>query len=115
MTPTRFIARFHEFKDVPSAVLNDVLCEAIDLVGTCWGGDTRTRLIGYLAAHILASQGHGHTVGIGGVVKRRRVGDVETEFLTSTGNVSDYDTTSYGKRYLDLLRRRSGGVGVLVV
>lgn len=119
VTPTveTFKVRFPEFAPVNDALVGMVLNEAIDAVGETWLERDRAIAQMYLAAHKLAMMGEPQrTTGIGvgnspttGAVKRRKVGDVETEFagVSSGGSGSSYGGfggTSYGLEYWRLLK-----------
>lgn len=111
--------RFPEFDAVADSTLQAILDEAVQQVGDTWVERDRTPAIQYLAAHMLASQG----LGLGGSgssargpIKRRKVGDVETEFAGSAsasgGSGSDYGLTMYGQAFQRLLRRNFPAVAV---
>lgn len=110
--------RFPEFDAVPEPTLQAILDEAIAQVGDTWVETDRTPAIQYLAAHMLSQQG----LGLGGSgssargpIKRRKVGDVETEFAGSgvtAGSRGGYGTTVYGQGYLRILRRNFPAVAV---
>lgn len=114
-TATDLKVRFPEFAPVSDALVSLILGEAMDMVGPTWMERDRKPATLYLAAHMLAMEGEparsaGATGGgATGPVKRRKVGDVETEFAGFGGPVdgskSNYGLTAYGQRYLDLLRR----------
>jgi len=123
-TPELFKARFPEFTSVSDTLVGLVLGEAVERVGDTWLERDRARAQMYLAAHLLAMEGeparsaaiaNGGTGGetlLNGAVKRRRVGDVETEFAgvssgdvgSSGGLAASYTSTAYGRRYLELMR-----------
>lgn len=118
-------ARFPEFVPVSDTLVSLILDEAVAQVGDTWMERDRKPATLYLAAHMLAMEGEparsagGTGVGTSGPVKRRKVGDVETEFagVGSDGSfgsgVSGYGLTPYGQRYLDLLRRNFPAVAVV--
>lgn len=125
-TPTTFKARFPEFTAVSDALVQLVLNDAIDQVGDTWLERDRARAQMLLAAHILTMEGEpgrtengssGATAGTG-IIKRDKVGDVETEFATpsSSGSgsaLSAYGLTFYGQQYLELLRKNFPAVAVV--
>lgn len=124
-TAETFKARFPEYAPVSNALVNLILAEAFDAVGSTWLERDRAKAQMYLAAHMLAMEGEpgrsntGNGVGITGPVKRRRVGDVETEFAGAggasggTSSGSGYLQTTYGRAYLDLLRKNFPAVAVV--
>lgn len=127
-TLEQFKTRFPSFANVPAATLEMVFAEAVNAVGETWTERDRPLAVMYLAAHLLASEGYGvseagDAAGGGGAatlgqVRKRKVGDVETEFGGvarssagdgGTGIAGSYSTTEYGKRYLRLLRLNHPG------
>lgn len=122
-TVEEFKTRYPAFADVADATVQATLDEAVGDVGESWIESDRTPAVLALTAHLLASQGLGVGAGGGGAaivgtVKRRKVGDVEVEFAgsggKSTGGSLDiYRTTSYGLRYLQLMRRSFPAVAVV--
>lgn len=122
-TVAQFKARFRELADTPDVTLQMFLDEADGEVGATWADKDRATAVLYLAAHLLTSQGAaGASSGGGGAasagaIKRRKVGDVETEYFgpsdtVSTGSGKGFQATAYGKRFYDLLRRNFPGVAV---
>ncbi|AGC35706.1 virion structural protein [Rhizobium phage RHEph06] len=122
-TPAEFKIRFPQFASVDDATVQMILDEAVAEVGETWIEAYRTPGVLYLAAHLLASQGLGYSAGGGGAavtgaVKRRKVGDVETEFAGvaggSSGDLSGYGTTVFGQQFLRLQRKNFPAVAVVV-
>jgi hypothetical protein len=124
-----FRARYPEFAAVPDATVEAVLTDAIAEVGTLWIEDDRKPAQLALTAHWLVGQGvlggivaaGGGAVQTAGPVASVKVGDVETTFAKasggssggSSGSLSDYLTTSYGQRFLALLRRSFPPVAIV--
>lgn len=115
-------ARFPEFTAVSDTLIGLILAEAADQVGETWIERDRAPATLYLAAHMLAVEGEparskGATGGAtSGPVKRRKVGDVETEFAGMSGGTTGatgYQSSAYGVRYLDLLRKNFPAVAVV--
>lgn len=115
-TPTAFKARYPEFQPVSDALVQLVLDEAISDVGDTWLEKDRARAQMLLAAHMLTMEGEpgrsttGQGSGATGPVKRRKVGDVETEFAgngasAGGGSASGYAATIYGQEFLSLMRK----------
>jgi hypothetical protein len=115
-TPGTFKARFPEFSAVSNDLVTLVLNEAFDHVGDTWLERDRARAQMLLAAHTLTMEGEptrtntGAGVGLSGAVKRRKVGDVETEFAGVGGGAggsagSGYSATVYGQQFLALMRK----------
>lgn len=121
---TELKARFPEFTAVSDTLVDLILAEAQAQVGETWYERDRKPATLYLAAHMLAMEGEpsrsagGTGGGTSGPVRRRKVGDVETEFAgfgSSSGggsSASDYGLTAYGRLYFDLLRKNFPAVAV---
>lgn len=114
-TATTFKARFPEFAPVSDALINLVLAEAVPQVGDTWLERDRARAQMLLTAHTLTLEGEpgrtttGQSSAGTGMMKRRKVGDVEVEFATpgasADGSVSNgFSSTSYGVEYTRLMR-----------
>lgn len=124
-TAETFKIRFSEFVPVSDILVNLVLAEAIDAVGETWLERDRAKAQMYLAAHILSMEGEpsrtttGQGTATTGPVKSRQVGDVKTEFAGAGGasggvsGGSGYLQTSYGRMYLELLRKNFPAVAVV--
>ena len=129
-----FKARFPELEPVSDTLVGLVLGEAIDAVGDTWLERDRAKAQMYLAAHMLAIEGEpgrsqgiaagegGGNFSITGPAKREKVGDVEVEYAggssssggsDGSGAASGYSLTSYGRLYLDLLRKNFPAVAVV--
>lgn len=126
-TPATFKARYPEFTPVSDTLTQLVLNESIADVGDTWYERDRARAQMLLAAHRLALEGEparsiaiagGGNGGSGsttGAVKRRRVGDVETEFQgagSSSGGAGGsssgyayYQRSTYGQQFWLLLQK----------
>lgn len=108
-TPTDLKARYPEFDLVPNARIEVVIDETALDVTDDWPEDYREPARLALAAHLLATEGAlsaGGGVAINGPVQSVKVGDVQTTFATqggsSGGAAARYETTAYGKRFLQL-------------
>lgn len=124
-TASDFKARFPEFTAVADTLVNMILAEAIPQVGETWVERDRKPATLYLAAHMLAMEGEpGRSAGatgggVSGPVRRRKVGDVETEFAgfgrtDANGRTdADYEFTAYGHQFLRLLRLNFPAVAVV--
>jgi hypothetical protein len=115
-TATSFKARYPEFTPVSDDLITLVLDEAIAQVGDTWLERDRARAQMLLTAHMLTMEGEpartntGNGVGSSGAVKRRKVGDVETEFAGfGTGAdgsaATGYASTVYGQEFAALMRK----------
>lgn len=124
-TVAEFKTRFPEFAAVAEATVQMVLDEATADVGPTWLERDRTPGVLHLTAHLLTAQGSGVSgaggggAAVTGAIKRRKVGDTETEFAgvaggAATGGALDfYRSTAYGVRYLSLMRRNFPAVAVV--
>lgn len=124
-TSSDFKARFPEFCKVSNALVSMILGEAAGQVGETWLERDRKPATLYLAAHLLAMEGEpgrsagGTGGGITGPMKRRKVGDVETEFAgfgrTDANGRTDagYELTAYGRQFLRLLRLNFPAIAVV--
>lgn len=119
-TPTTFKARFPEFVSVSDALVQLVLTDAIAQVGDTWVERDRARAQMLLAAHILTMEGEPGRTASGqgaagtGMVRRRKVGDVETEFAIPGATVggfaaTGYAATIYGQQFAALMRMNFAG------
>lgn len=120
----QFKVRYPEFSSVSNALISLVMDEASARIGDTWvdGDGNRARML--LTAHILTMEGEPGRTATGqgsagtGLVKRDKVGDVETEFAvpsssTGSSSTSAYASTFYGQQYLDLVRRNFPAVAVV--
>ncbi|WP_082519831.1 DUF4054 domain-containing protein [Rhizobium sp. Root1220] len=119
-----FKARYPEFASVSSTLINMVLADAVDMVGESWYQRDRLKAQLLWTAHTLTMEGEPGRSSTGqgtagtGVVKRRKVGDVETEFATpggssGGGSASGYASTTYGQQFMALMRRNFPAVAVV--
>lgn len=123
-TPTSFKARYPEFAPVSDALIQLMINDAVGEVGETWVEKDRARTQMILVAHWLTMEGEPGRTASGqgsagtGLVKRRKVGDVETEFATPGGSsggsaASGYMLTAYGQEYLAIMRRNFPAVAVV--
>ena len=123
-TPADLKARFPAFAAVSDSVIQGALDEAALQVDETWVDEPNYRLgILLLAAHILTLDGQGAgaeseaaAAGASGF-KRMRSGQLELERFTAAdaggGDEGVVATTSYGRRFLDLLRRNIPAVAIV--
>lgn len=128
-----FKTRFPQFTSTEDATVQALLNEAVLDVGETWIERDRTPGVLHLAAHLLSVQISGASSAGGGgdvstgVVKRRKVGDVEIEYAVTAsaiaaatanpasgiGAFASYYTTAYGRRYVELVRRNFPAIAVV--
>ena len=127
-TAATFKARHARFATVADATVDLYLAEAGRSVDdSVWAATDYDDGVMYLAAHLMWTEGAldptGPAQGTAGTVKRQKAGEVEIEYHPAPGgdpmNRLDglYQSTIWGRRYLELAGR-NGGVGgpaVLVV
>lgn len=116
LTPAELKARFPGFAAVADAVLQTALDEAALQVGDDWASAADIRLGRLLlAAHILTLDGQGSgaeaaAVAAGGF-RRMRSGTLELE--RSDAGPGALDSTGFGRRFLELMRRNVPAVAVV--
>ena len=106
-----FKFRFPELAGRGDGYINIMLTEAKAEIGDTWAEADRDLAANFLAAHKMTTQGT-NTVGRG-ELKRRKVGDVETEYAGNGTGRTGYATTVYGQEYLKILRRNFPAVAVV--
>lgn len=124
-TPSQIKTRYSEFSSVSDVLIGLMISEAGGYVSQSWVERDYQPAIMLLVCHWLTvegelgrSNGGGGAAGLG-AIKRRRVGDVETEFAgfgSSSGggaNASEYGSTVYGLRFLELMRLNFPAVAVV--
>lgn len=116
-TATEFKTRFPEFGTVSDDLVSAIIAEQEPQVGETWIDADRRPALMYLTAHILNTSGYpAATAAIAvlnaqrGPMKRRKVGDVETEYAgagssANSGVSNIYAATSYGRMFLTYMRR----------
>ncbi|MGO4127788.1 DUF4054 domain-containing protein [Inquilinus sp. YAF38] len=116
-TPAELKARFPGFAAVADAVVQTALDEAALQVGGDWASQADLRLGRLLlAAHVLTLDGQGSgaeaaTAAAGGF-RRMRSGALELERIAEAGPGA-LDSTGYGRRFLELMRRNVPAVTVV--
>jgi hypothetical protein len=117
-TATTFVARFPRFTSVDDGVIGSALTEAESWVDESWAEADFTLARMLYAAHSLTLDGHGtgaesetFAAGAGGFKSMKSGGLTLDRFDRAKGSTS-LETTSYGQRYLELLRRNKGGARV---
>lgn len=120
-TVAEFQARFPIFEDADEAAIQIVLDEAFNSIDETWRELDFQPAILYLAAHLLATDnsGEGEEVEFGnagaGAVASESFGGMSISYSqgnSSAGSLSAseaYGSTSYGRRFLQLLRANRGG------
>lgn len=132
-TVTAFKARYPEFDPVSDARVDVFIGEALSGVDESWIESDYQPAAMALAAHKLVLEGEParsadltasvDVNNIGRKIKRRKVGDVETEFEGSELSASMADKgssytlslskTTYGQRYLQLLKLNAPTIRVV--
>lgn len=122
-TAAEFKARFPAFATVDDAVVNVVLAESALRVDDTWVSEADFKLgINLLTAHILTLDGH----GTGAESESAKAGALGFKVMKSGGltlerfaasesaaNGDQLSLTSYGRRFIDLLKRNIPAVRVV--
>lgn len=132
-TATAFKARYTEFDPVSDARVDVFISEALSSVDNSWVETDYQPAIMALTAHKLVLEGEPQRSSdpsalvdvnnLGRKIKTRKVGDVSTEFEGTEMSASANDKgssftlglskTSYGQRYLQLLKLNAAGMRVV--
>lgn len=130
-TAAEIKARFPEFTSVSDVLIGLVIDECEPQCGEDWLDRDRKPALMFLVAHKLAIQGQpaqsltpGGTGVSLGVIKRRKVGDVETEYQNAnerlgtgagvnTVSASGYELTPYGREFRTYLRKNFTAVAAV--
>lgn len=120
VTASTLKARFPAFESAEDSQVAACIADAVRRIQDGWREADREEATKLLAAHFLVEEGAvgGGTSSVSsGQIKRRKIGDAETEWfqdVQSEGQSSDggLSQTIYGKRYLDLVRVNLGGAAV---
>lgn len=106
-TPTaqQLKTRHPAFVDLDSDYVDAVIADAARLIDSTWFEADYQPAIMYLAAHMMTLEGN-NDGDDKGVVVSERIGDASASYAApgAQSSVSDYQATSYGRRYLQLLR-----------
>lgn len=108
--------RFPEFAAVADGVVQFALDEALTRVDTSWIESNYQIAILLYAAHVLALGGHDaveteEDAGLSQIT----IGPLTLRYAKSSSSSSNdpIASTSYGRRFLELLRRNSPGIAVI--
>lgn len=114
-TPAEFKARFPAFASVDDAIVQAGLTEGGRSVDGTWTAGDYTLAIMLAGAHVLTLDGHGAGAaaqiaaqGLGGFTSFAS-GPLSVSRTNEAANATGWATTSYGARFLELLRRNVGG------
>lgn len=112
-TAAQFIARLPRFADVAPDIITDAIAEAASWVDDSWSEDDFALARMLCAAHSLTLDGHGagaeneiNAAGAAGF-KSFRSGALSLD--RGDKPASQWDQTSYGQRFAQLLRKNKGG------
>lgn len=119
-TYAEFIARFPIFDNVlkwPQAMVELVIVEATNNIDTSWVETDYKNAIMYQTAHILsidnAAEGQEPSVGPQTFMSGESFAGMSMSYSQvqggTLGSSEIWGSTSYGRRYLDLLRKNKGG------
>lgn len=118
-TTEQFLARFPVFNSRDEDQIAAILVEASGFVDATWEEKDYQPAIMYMAAHLLTtdSSQEGDDAGSGGdgVVASESFGGMSVSYVRPTGTsgnsfTNEWATTSYGRRYLALLKMNKPAV-----
>ena len=103
--------RFPEFADVEDPVVEFAIEEARAEIGTNWTTGYNLAIV-YLVAHYVASAVAARARGDGGDIASESIGRFSISYAKNANADAvhgDKSSTSYGRRYVELLGRNFGG------
>lgn len=123
-TAEEFTTRFPIFADKDETLITIIIAEASSSVDTEWEEADYQPAIMYLAAHLLATDNseEGSAVEIGngssGAIASESFGPLSVSYASGgaaddAASKSQWGSTSYGRRYYNLLRRNKTGIVVV--
>lgn len=117
-TVTQFKIRHNAFTPVCDELVEAVIDEASGYVDQSWLERDFQPALMFLTAHFLMMEGHlsGGPTAASGPITSEKLGDASVSYgsFTAEGkSVSDFTATSYGRRYLELLRVNQPAVAVV--
>jgi hypothetical protein len=111
---SEFICRHPRFSEINRETITAVITDAARNVDTTWFEDDFQPAIMYLTAHYLVMEGHlGDAVNTAGLITSEKLGDASVSYgnaVAETKSVADYGSTSYGRRFQDLLGKNHPAV-----
>ncbi len=112
-TATTFKTRFPAFADGADSVIEGALTRARRVVTDKWLADDRAEGEALYAAHEMTLDGLGtnREAQLAGF-KRLKLGSLELERDTATSG-QGYKSTTYGQRFIQIMRRNNPGVMVV--
>lgn len=112
-TAAQLKARHPAFSELADPYIDAVIADANRFVDETWCEPDYQPAIMFLAAHMLVCEGAlGGDVDTPGPVVSDKLGDAAVTYanaVDSSKSVSDYSSTAYGRRYLELLRVNQRG------
>jgi len=109
-TATEFKTRHSAFSAVDSDYIDAIIAEAVRYVDTSWFEEDYQPAVMHLTAHMLMCEGAIGGVSTAGVLASQAIGDASESYDNSKPSVSDYQSTTYGRAFLRLLRVNHPGV-----
>lgn len=115
-TANELQTRYPAFATTADGTIDIAIAEAARFVDESWFEDDYQPAIMALAAHNLTMEGAlGGTVQNGGVITSEKLGDASTSYgnaISDSKTVSDWSQTTFGRKFLLLLRVNQGGATV---
>lgn len=108
-TAEDFYAKFAEFEDVDSEVVDPALAEAELSVDDTWIEADRPLAVLYLAAHLVAASQAAIDAAGNDNTKSFSIGPVSFT-MAETASAAKWETTSYGLAFESILRRNQPAV-----
>lgn len=116
-TATSMKLKFPEFRSVDDAVIEMAIEEARATVGSNWIESSRTLARMYLAAHLIAAGQAATEGGAGQTIASESIGgEISITYRNDsspTATADDFNTSSYGRRYLDILGGNFAGARIV--
>lgn len=111
ITAIQLKARFPSaFDSLSDDFLNLIIAEACEVILESKWGASYDRGLLYLTAHLASTDSAPGSSGAAGPVTSKRIGDVSVSYGSAASvSSSDYASTTYGRRFLELRNIVQGG------
>ena len=112
-TVEEFLARFPSFEG-QSSIIALLLVEAQRYVQDTWNVDDQKTALLYLTAHLLVTETSAGGAMNSGIVTSESFGPMSRSYAVNQ-NATRWELSEYGRRFADIMRRNTGGRGIVVV